>query len=203
MLFFFNVFWHLFANYKAVKSLNIQTLNGTRFLLVVKHFLEYNVVCSPKVINQNENVFLGFGISGEFSNSTRYFLNHCLLIIFLSDSDRVLTSKKINLGYSLKKIAETGHSLEHSLKNLRRTYISFPYVIFHDPKTINVVLQENISDEDIIKAYFHALILGTVLSDPVRLVSQPKIFFVVFNWKLFHSYSLMVVCKIFVAEKII
>lgn len=173
-LFFFNVFWHLFANYKAVKSLNLQTLNGARFLLVVKHFLEYNVVCSPKVINQKENVFLGFGISGElFFNFNLILLlfNHCALV-FLSDPDRALTSRKINLGYSLKKIAETGrYNLDYSLKNLRRTYISFPYVIFHDPQTINVVLQENIPDEDIIKAYFHALILGIVLNDPVRLVS--------------------------------
>ncbi|KAK7576676.1 hypothetical protein V9T40_012962 [Parthenolecanium corni] len=146
-LFFFNVFWHLFANYKAVKSLNIHTINGARFLLVVKHFLEYNIVCSPKVINQEENVILGFGIS-----------------------DRELTSRKINLGCSLKQIVETGrHNLDFTLKNLRRTYISFPYVILHDLKTINVVLQENISDEDIIKAYFHALILGVILNDSLRL----------------------------------
>lgn len=92
--------------------------------------------------------------------------------VFLSNPDRELTSRKINLGCSLKQIVETGrHNLDFTLKNLRRTYISFPYVILHDLKTINVVLQENISDEDIIKAYFHALILGVILNDSLRLVS--------------------------------
>lgn len=55
-------FLHLFANYKAVKSLNINIFNSARFDLVLKYYLSNDTlnhdVQKPDFINKREACFL-------------------------------------------------------------------------------------------------------------------------------------------------
>jgi len=53
---------HLFANYKAVKSLNINVFNSARFDLTLKYYLSNDIqnhdVQKPDYINKREACFL-------------------------------------------------------------------------------------------------------------------------------------------------
>lgn len=55
----------MFANYKAVKSLKIRTLNASRLVLLMKYFLQFHEICSVDKINYEESVVLGCGATGK------------------------------------------------------------------------------------------------------------------------------------------
>jgi hypothetical protein len=66
VLFFFLTCIHLFANYKAVRCLNIPILNEQRFNLLLVSFLSSSQgkIDKPFIINSRETVFLGTGMQG-------------------------------------------------------------------------------------------------------------------------------------------
>jgi hypothetical protein len=55
---------HLFANYKAVTSLEIETLNRPRLLQCLQDYIKSGMVPSVKMINMKESVILGRGLNG-------------------------------------------------------------------------------------------------------------------------------------------
>lgn len=50
---------HLYANYKAVTSVVMSTLNKSRFQILVNHYLATGEIASPEYVNQQESVFVG------------------------------------------------------------------------------------------------------------------------------------------------
>lgn len=60
---------HLYANYQAVLSLKIVTLNNARLILLLRTYLGTETVLSPRVVNREESVILGTGLSGNYSNT--------------------------------------------------------------------------------------------------------------------------------------
>lgn len=56
---------HLYANYQAVLSLKMVTLNNARLILLLRMHLGMKIVSSPEVINRHEPVILGTGMSGN------------------------------------------------------------------------------------------------------------------------------------------
>uniref|UniRef100_A0A3Q3D3X5 RUS family member 1 n=2 Tax=Hippocampus comes TaxID=109280 RepID=A0A3Q3D3X5_HIPCM len=59
-LFFLFTALHLFANYKAVRSVVMETLNEARLAIVLRHFLRDGYVPTPLETNREEPVFLEF-----------------------------------------------------------------------------------------------------------------------------------------------
>lgn len=60
-LFFLFTALHLFANYKAVRSVVMETFNEARLLIVLQQYLRDRRVLSPEEANQREPVFFEFG----------------------------------------------------------------------------------------------------------------------------------------------
>nr|XP_058892654.1 RUS family member 1 isoform X5 [Kogia breviceps] len=58
--FFFLTALHIYANYRAVRALVIETLNEGRLWLVLKHFLQRGEVLGPASANQMEPLWTGF-----------------------------------------------------------------------------------------------------------------------------------------------
>ncbi|EQB77933.1 hypothetical protein CB1_000556016 [Camelus ferus] len=58
--FFFLTALHIYANYRAVRALVIETLNEGRLWLVLKHFLQRGEVLGPTTANQMEPLWTGF-----------------------------------------------------------------------------------------------------------------------------------------------
>lgn len=59
ILFFLFTVLHLFANYKAVRSVVMETLNEARLSIILQQYLRDGRVLSPAEANQREPVFLG------------------------------------------------------------------------------------------------------------------------------------------------
>lgn len=74
---------HLFANYKAVKSLNINVFNSARFDLTLKHYLSNDTqnhdVQKPDYINKREACFL----EGKFLDNIIIIYYFILLILIM------------------------------------------------------------------------------------------------------------------------
>ncbi|XP_042331763.1 RUS family member 1 isoform X2 [Sceloporus undulatus] len=51
---------HLYANYRAVRAVCMETLNRARLCLVLRHFLQQGKVLGPDVANPQEPLLLGF-----------------------------------------------------------------------------------------------------------------------------------------------
>lgn len=58
-LFFLFTVLHLFANYKAVRSVVMETLNEARLSIVLQAYLKDGQILSPLEANQREPVFMG------------------------------------------------------------------------------------------------------------------------------------------------
>ncbi|XP_016078187.1 PREDICTED: RUS1 family protein C16orf58 homolog isoform X3 [Miniopterus natalensis] len=67
---------HIYANYRAVRALVIETLNEGRLWLVLKHFLQRGEVLDPTSANQMEPLWTGFWPSLSLSLGVPL---HCLV----------------------------------------------------------------------------------------------------------------------------
>ncbi|OWK11041.1 hypothetical protein Celaphus_00007142 [Cervus elaphus hippelaphus] len=65
--FFFLTTLHVYANYRAVRALVIETLNEQRLWLVLRHFLQRGEVLGPTSANQMEPLWTGFWSSASLS----------------------------------------------------------------------------------------------------------------------------------------
>ncbi|KAL3102955.1 hypothetical protein niasHT_025863 [Heterodera trifolii] len=57
---------HLFANYRAVKCIQLETLNPNRLTLAVRHFVEYGSVPSVAECNRKEPILGTFAVRRNF-----------------------------------------------------------------------------------------------------------------------------------------
>ncbi|GLH11206.1 Uncharacterized protein GBIM_16033 [Gryllus bimaculatus] len=134
---------HLYANYKAVRSLRLLSLNPGRLILLLQTYLTKGVISCPEIINKEESVFLGSG---------------------LTDLD--LCGHHVILGTSLKKILSSGVISAEDLNLLANLYRKRKYMLVADTKNkkIYVALQHKVQPVEIIEAYFHAVLLGICIS---------------------------------------
>lgn len=70
--FFLFTLLHVFANLKAVKAVSMETLNRTRYMLILKQFATSKDVPSVKVINRLEPVVIGLIPTGNFIELIQY-----------------------------------------------------------------------------------------------------------------------------------
>ncbi|VVC43115.1 Hypothetical protein CINCED_3A012582 [Cinara cedri] len=136
-------FLHLFANYKAVKSLNINVFNSARFDLTLKYYLsndtQNQIVQKPDYINKREACFL---------------------------EDEKLSSFKILLGASVHDLLYRNAISTWDMIDHIELYKDYLYILIVDThkNIIRVVLDKSINTENILKAYFHSNILGHLIS---------------------------------------
>ena len=80
---------HIYSNYKAVKSVIMNTFNQNRFHLLVNHYFNTSIILNPKTVNQMEPVFAtvkrAFHINLGCSFSNLSNLNSSQLIRFTND----------------------------------------------------------------------------------------------------------------------
>ncbi|PNF16648.1 RUS1 family protein C16orf58-like protein [Cryptotermes secundus] len=148
---------HLYANYQAVLSLKMVTLNKARLILLLQTYLGTNMASSPEVINRNETVVLGTG---------------------MSDPD--LCGFQIILGASLQNVMAYSKVSAEDIKLLASFYHSKKYLIVVDTrgKRMFVTFLEGERAVDVIQGYFHAVMLGIAIcitrEHPLMVLSKPQ-----------------------------
>ncbi|XP_034567244.1 RUS1 family protein C16orf58 homolog [Notolabrus celidotus] len=94
-LFFLFTILHLFANYKAVRSVVMETFNEARLTIVLQQYLRDSRVLSPQEANQREPVFI------EFSKSVPIKLGVRLQEVLQSKDELDLALKHNGMPYLL------------------------------------------------------------------------------------------------------
>ncbi|KAM8777743.1 RUS family member 1 [Rhynchonycteris naso] len=126
---------HIYANYRAVRALVLETLNEGRLWLVLKHFLQRGQVLDPASVNRMEPLWTGFWPSPTPSLSLGVPLHRLISSVF-----------------ELQQLAE-GHQQPYLLHwDLSRNQVQ-------------VVLSQMAGPETILRAATHALVLGALRED--------------------------------------
>jgi Vitamin B6 photo-protection and homoeostasis len=73
---------HLFANFKAVTSVQMETFNRTRFLLLLKQYASNMKILSVKEVNRLEPVIFGLIPRGHFFHQEINSKNFILIFFF-------------------------------------------------------------------------------------------------------------------------
>uniref|UniRef100_T1HA99 Uncharacterized protein n=1 Tax=Rhodnius prolixus TaxID=13249 RepID=T1HA99_RHOPR len=150
-LFLFMTSLHLYANYKAVKSLNFNTFNRERLLLVIQEYLSREIILPPIEINRRESVYLGFGLS-----------------------DLKLCGFRIKSGHSFEKLMKNVCPFEVQL--LTHMFKDRKYIIFmvSSQKTIHILLHQEHTCIDLIDAHYRAVLfaIGTSFLHNTDLVGM-------------------------------
>ncbi|XP_068633591.1 RUS family member 1 [Battus philenor] len=135
---------HIVFNYFAVRAVSLKTLNETRYLQVINYYLKEELIAPPEVINKTEPIIF-------------YQLGSNLLGL-------KLCGFKIIIGPPLKNIMKDKPKAFH-FKNLSDIYYECNYILHHSIKDrkLYVLLKEKADSEDILCAYFHAVILAVAI----------------------------------------
>ncbi|KAF5308721.1 hypothetical protein FQR65_LT06082 [Abscondita terminalis] len=126
---------HLVANYFAVCSLNIPHLNTARLNQVLNTYFRFDTVPNPTIVNKSESVIIGCGLN-----------NVC--------------GFKVKMGRPLSNLPTSLSLFE--LTNIIEVYKDSKYLILPDlkNKVMYVAVEKGESVQDVIAAYFHAVLLG-------------------------------------------
>ncbi|KAG6547664.1 hypothetical protein Mapa_011113 [Marchantia paleacea] len=137
-------FFHMYANYRAVRSLCLTSLNSNRTWLLLEGFTSREKVPTPQELSSMENV-----------------LPHpsSLLPFKLSRSQ---TRWSISFGSRISSIKP--HAGWESLSRmLIQRYGRDTYMVAIEGTTIHIILHQNATGEDSLRGYVHALYLRAVL----------------------------------------
>jgi len=132
---------HIFANYKAVKVVRFETLNRSRFLILLKYYATTGIVQSVQETNNLEPVF---------SN-------------FTSNKEEGVCGYRIFLGRSIKSVNHSGiedHLADYSEKN----YALIPDV---SNKAIYAIYRKECLPEEMLESYYHAVLSAMLASNQV------------------------------------
>lgn len=131
---------HLAANYQAVKSVRMDTLNRTRLLLLLQQFAADKTILSVARANRIEPVVMGF-----------------------VPSDRSICGYEIRLGLSARDL---GHA---ELRWALSAYRSKQFAVVADEQqhVLHVLLRDDCSAGDILEAYHHAVLSALTASGKI------------------------------------
>ncbi|KAK4030186.1 hypothetical protein OUZ56_023163 [Daphnia magna] len=136
--FFLFTLLHVFANLKAVKAVSMETLNRTRYMLILKQFATSKDVPSVKVINRLEPVVIG-----------------------LIPTEKDFCGYRIELGSSIKAIASN-----KDLENQLAIYSDRNFALIPDSvtKTIYTIYRQECTSEEMLESYSHAVLAAMLAS---------------------------------------
>ncbi|KAI8430927.1 hypothetical protein MSG28_001044 [Choristoneura fumiferana] len=134
---------HITFNYFAVRAVCLKTINEPRFLQVIDMYIRKEVIATPCEINQNEPIIF-------------YQLGPNLL-------DLKIAGFQITLGASIRNIIKENPQAMH-LRNIKDVYNERNYILLPDlsMRKMLVLIKEMATTDDILCAYFHAVLLSIV-----------------------------------------
>ncbi|KAK7348781.1 hypothetical protein VNO80_23455 [Phaseolus coccineus] len=131
--------FHMYANYKAVRCLALNSINPERSSILLQHFMETGQVLSPKQVSSQE---------------------HVLPIRFISWSPRNTTymHKKVRLGMRISSF--DNKEIKEHLLSAASYYTKAKYILVERKGIIDVIVHKDSNAADVLKSFFHALVLA-------------------------------------------
>lgn len=144
-IFVFIMMLHIAFNYFAVRAVCLRTMNEPRFLEFINIYLTKERIATPCEVNRREPVaFYQMG-------------SHTL--------DLKLCGFQIKMGVSIKDLIKKKYPKASHLKNIKDVYENRNYIIIPNvqDRKMYVLLNEKAMNDDILRAYFHAVLLSVII----------------------------------------
>ncbi|GJY98096.1 protein root UVB sensitive 3 [Tanacetum coccineum] len=141
--------FHMYANYKAVRCLNLTTLNCERGSILLRHFMETGQVLSPKEVSVSEHV-LPLWISSWGSKNSKFL------------------DTRVRLGVRVSSL----NSLEtmELLCSAGSRYEKAKYVLLEKKGIVSIVMHKDSTTGDVMCGFIHALVMANLFySKPTSL----------------------------------
>lgn len=162
---------HLYLNYKAVRAVSMQSLNRQRACILMSTLIENGHVLTPAQVKNQEEIF---------SQGSNMKWKTCQ------------THGTCHIGVSLQTLlqsmgmqsSQTGSFKDlDNLSELLNLFKDQHYLLWHDVRTTNtsVVLKQEASPLDHVKAWTHALILANEIQHGPRDVTAPWMMTTIMN----------------------
>lgn len=133
--------FHMYANYKAVRCLSLDTLNDERSSLLLQHFMKTGQVLSAETVSKEEHV----------------------LPLWLNP----WSSKKFNCLHSRIQLGVKVSSLNHvQMMDLFRYagsyYKKAKYLLLENKGMISIVMHKDSTPVEVLQSYMHALVMANI-----------------------------------------
>ncbi|KAL4574329.1 hypothetical protein LXL04_021158 [Taraxacum kok-saghyz] len=140
------IFMYL-ANYKAVRCLNLTTLNCERSSILLQHFMETGGVLSPKEVSNLEHV-LPLWMSSWISKSTKSLYTRVRLGVRVSSLDSL--------------------EMKELLSYAGSEYAKGKYILVEKKGIVSIIMHKDSTSVDVMKGFMHALVM-------LKLLDQNKL----------------------------
>ncbi|KAI3733763.1 hypothetical protein L6452_13219 [Arctium lappa] len=136
--------FHMYANYKAVRCLNLTTLNCERSSILLLHFMETGRVLSPKEVSVLEHV-LPLWISSWSSKHTKLLYARVHLGARISSLDSL---------EMMELLSSAGSQCEKA-----------KYILLEKKGIISIIMHRDSTTGDVMQGFMHALVMANLLDD--------------------------------------
>ncbi|KAI7757745.1 hypothetical protein M8C21_031757 [Ambrosia artemisiifolia] len=133
--------FHMYANYKAVRCLNLTTLNCERSSLLLLHFMETGQVFSPKEVSVLEHV-LPLWVSSWSSKRTKFLYT------------------QVRLGVRVSSLSSL--EMMELLGSAGSQYEKAKYLLLEKKGIISIVMHKDSTTGDVMQGFIHALVMANL-----------------------------------------
>ncbi|KAI5382275.1 variant 2, Protein root UVB sensitive 3 [Lathyrus oleraceus] len=131
--------FHMYANYRAVRCLALNSLNPERSSILLHHFTETGQVLSPKQVSSLEHV-LPIQLTPWHSKKANSL------------------DTKVRLGTRISSFDEM--EIKEHLLSVASYYTKAKYLLVEKKGIVNVIVHKDSNGADILKSFIHALVLA-------------------------------------------
>ncbi|RDX83585.1 Protein root UVB sensitive 3, partial [Mucuna pruriens] len=131
--------FHMYANYRAVRCLALNSLNPERSSILLQHFMETGQVLSPEQVSSQEHVLP-------------------IPIISWSSKNASYLHKKVRLGMRISSFGNT--EIKEHLLSAAPYYTKAKYLLVERKGILDVIVHKDSNAADVLKSFFHALVLA-------------------------------------------
>ncbi|KAL0907175.1 hypothetical protein M5K25_025723 [Dendrobium thyrsiflorum] len=134
-------FFHMYANYKAVRCLSLTTLNSRRGSILLQNFMKNGQVVTPQQVSKMEHIFPS--LANPWSSSNGISLHR-----------RVYLGVKVS-GLNHHDMVElSGSTISH--------YKKANYLLLERDGVVRAIIHKQATPADILQSFIHALVLAII-----------------------------------------
>ncbi|GMH31186.1 hypothetical protein Nepgr_033029 [Nepenthes gracilis] len=133
--------FHMYANYKAVRSLSLNTLNGERSSILLQHFMETGKVFSPKQVSVKEHVLPLWTNPWNWRNSK-------------------ILHARVRLGMKVSSLSS--QEMMDLFRHAGSYYKKAKYLLLENKGRIGIVMHKDSTNADVLPSFMHALVMANI-----------------------------------------
>ncbi|XP_043282666.1 RUS family member 1 [Venturia canescens] len=152
---------HIYANYRAVRSLCFDTLNEDRLAIIVDNYLMQSSVLSPEKVNEQESVLISYKASKKLCGFD-ITIGESLEDYVESAKSQKSNSSSIRDALTLFRITKSSSFSIFGKRDRSKSLHTF--FIDMQNRVIRIALVHDATSENILNSYISAFLMGIMIS---------------------------------------